>query len=207
MHLQTQNKSINTRLDNLNYLDTIDSALRNILPANTKFPSDIEKDNEQYNRDRARKLREENEPKFEYPKKTEYDRRRDFIDDIERPSTQIKMVPLNVATRGVEQFQQVGTISSIDASKSDDEKTTRRKILPLYGRRTYNGSSKWNYYTSTDGYHVVQLSIVNKNKDCMDEYGCDELYNDEEIYVQEYEESFRVSMYKRSPLKYIPYVS
>lgn len=218
MHLQSQKSSISNRLDNINHIHTIENALRKILPPSIKLPSEVERENRELQRERE--AREEAETKdFEYPKKTTYDRQRDTIDDIiERVAHDdagyqqrsapppVRMVPMNIPTRGVEQFQQVGIIASIDNQNDEASTSTRKKILPLYGRRTFNGSSKWNYYTSTDGYHVVQLSVVHKNKDCMEEYGCDELYSDDEIYIQEYEESFRVNMYKRSPIRYIPYV-
>lgn len=217
-HLQSQNKSINKRLDNLNHLHTIENALRKVLPPSVKLPSDVERESRELRRDREAH-EEPEETGFEYPKKTPYDRQRDTIDGIieraahgdtlyrpRRSSHNVRMVPINVPTRGVDEFQQVGVIASIENKNETSSTDTRKKILPLYGRRTFNGSSKWNYYTSTDGYHVVQLSIVNQNKDCMEEYGCDELYSDDEIYVQEYEESFRVNMYNRSPIRYIPHV-
>jgi len=201
--MQYQQKMIDKRIDKVNHLHTIEGALRKLLPSSVKLPSDIEKEQDEKDLVDLEKERKEKEIPDNVP---------DII--LREPSTHpthpnppIQMVPINIPTRGVDEFQQVGIISSIDKSSIDNSsKDTRKKILPLYGRRTYNRSSKWNYYTSTDGYHVIQLSVVHKNKDCMDNYGCDELYTDDEIYIQEYEESFRVSIYKRSPIRYIPYV-
>ena len=80
------------------------------------------------------------------------------------------------------------------------------KILPLFGKETYPRSSKWNYYTSTDSYHNVQLPIIYKNKDCMHEYGCDEIYNGDSVYVEGYKDSFGVTLYENDSPKYIPFV-
>lgn len=119
-------------------------------------------------------------------------------DTSQSPSLpQIRRMPINIPTRGSpESYTVVGVLNDV----------TSQKILPLYGRRVYNGSSKWNYYTSTDGYNTLNLSIVHKSKDCLNEYGCDELYTDDLVYVSGYENEFKVNMYKRTGPTYIPYV-
>ena len=51
-------------------------------------------------------------------------------------------VPINIPTRGIsDTYQQIGAINSGE------------KILPLYGRPLWPGASKWNFYTSNDGYN------------------------------------------------------
>ena len=114
-----------------------------------------------------------------------------------KPTPEVKGVHINVPTRGMEQFRQVGILT---------EKNNKR-VLPLYGRRTYVGSHKWNYYTSTDGYQSFQVSVTNKNKDCSEEYGCEEMYSDDEVYIPAYNATFRVLMYKNTGPRYIPYIT
>ena len=48
--------------------------------------------------------------------------------------------------------------------------------LLLYGKQLWRGSSKWSYYTGTDKMHQIKLPIVSKNRQCMNENGCDEVY-------------------------------
>lgn len=106
-------------------------------------------------------------------------------------------VPINVATRGMEEFRQVGILTSLSDSQ---------KVLPLYGRRTYVRSQQWNYYTLSNGYQSFQISVMNKNKDCTDEYGCSEISNDDVVQIPAYNEPFRVLLYKNTAPRYIPYV-
>lgn len=113
-------------------------------------------------------------------------------------SSSTQNIPINVSTRGIDEYRQIGILSS-----SDDD----TRILPLFGRRTYNGSSKWNYYTYTDGFQKLELSVVHQNKDCKNEYGCDELYTDDKVIVPGYNNSFNVIMYKKTGPTYIPYIN
>lgn len=122
-----------------------------------------------------------------------------IIDNIQK-DTSIKKMPINIPTRQVEDFKQVGVLSN----NKNDTKTPI--IIPLYGRRVYNGSSQWNYYTTTDGFRIIELSVFNKNKDCFSEYGCDEIYNGDTITVPGYSSQFNVSMYRQTGPSYIPYV-
>jgi hypothetical protein len=82
--------------------------------------------------------------------------------------------------------------------------SSRIQILALYGRPTYPGSNKWNFYTSTDGYHLLRIPIFYKNKNCTAEYGCDELYDGDFVRVEEYGKTFRVRLYESEQLRYIP---
>ena len=106
-------------------------------------------------------------------------------------------IPINIPTRGMEQYRQLGILTSLSDSKI---------VIPLYGRRTYVRSQNWNYYTLTNGYQSIQISVSNKNKDCSDEYGCDEIYSDDLVYIPAYNENFRALMYKDNAPRYIPFI-
>ena len=109
----------------------------------------------------------------------------------------VRVVPINIQTQKVDSYKQVGILSSNEEPS---------KVLPLYGRRTVNGSSKWNYYTSTDSYHSFDISVAHKNKDCSDEYGCEELMSGDVIEIPAYNTPFTVNMYRLRGPTYIPYV-
>lgn len=118
-------------------------------------------------------------------------------------------IPINIPTRGYTGgIMQVGVLHKEEVS--DDTKkigqNTEPVILPLYGRPTYNGSNKWSYYTSTDKMNQVKLPISNKNKVCNSEYGCEELYNGDNVTVPAYNGDFKVSIYEFDKPRYIPYV-
>lgn len=104
-------------------------------------------------------------------------------------------VPINIPTRGFSQdFQQVGII------------TGGNQILPLFGRTIWSGSNKWNYFTSTDSFQSVKIPIQNKKRDCTQEFGCDELYDKDKIFIPAYNKEFEVSIYRLDAPRYIPYV-
>lgn len=106
-------------------------------------------------------------------------------------------VPINIETRGQSmEYQQIGFIHST----SEEEKL----IYPLYGRQIWRGSSKWTYYTGTDKIHQIKLPIVHNNRQCMSEYGCDQLYDGDEIDVPPYKYKFKVQIYNLDAPKYIP---
>lgn len=107
-------------------------------------------------------------------------------------------VPINIETRGKSmEYQQIGFIHS----EGDDD---NKIIYPLYGKQLWRGSSKWSYYTGTDKMHQIKLPIVSKNKQCMDENGCDELYDNDSINVPPFNNNFKVQIYNLDAPKYIP---
>lgn len=106
-------------------------------------------------------------------------------------------VPINIETRGKSmEYQQIGFIHS----ESGDENI----IYPLYGKELWRGSSKWSYYTGTDKIHQIKLPIVHNKRQCMGEYGCDQLYEGDEIEVPPYNNRFKVQLYNLDAPKYIP---
>lgn len=113
------------------------------------------------------------------------------------PSSIRQHVPINIQTRGPsEEYRQLGVLANGDNSN----------ILPLYGRRLYNGASNWNYYTQTDRFVSVNLPVFNAKKDCSAEYGCSELTDGDEVTVPQYSETYKVTLYHLDGPRYIPYL-
>jgi hypothetical protein len=99
-----------------------------------------------------------------------------------------------VPTRGLpETYQSMGVI------KLDDG-----QILPLYGRRTISRSDRFQYYTRTDSYNPVQLPIQHNRRDCMDEIGCEELYDREIVSIKPTGQRGTVTIYRYDGPTYIP---
>ena len=114
------------------------------------------------------------------------------------PGVVVNGVPINIPTRGsVSNFQQIGSVSNMNGGS---------RILPLYGKPTYPGSSKWIYYTINNDYPSVKLPIKCNGKDCTGEYGCNELYDDDKVVVPPYNEDFRINLYQFDKPRYIPYI-
>lgn len=108
-------------------------------------------------------------------------------------------VPVNIPTRGYSShYQQVGSLT---------ENGENGKILPLYGKPYYPGSRQWYYYTGTDAFSPVKLPVVNKNKSCQSEHGCDEIFDGDNITVTGYNgKTFTVNLYEIDKPRYIPYI-
>lgn len=109
-------------------------------------------------------------------------------------------IPVNMKTRGISTgYQQVGILTK-DGSRSGE------MILPLMGRRTMAGRDKWQYYTmTTTGNMNTKLPISINGKSCTTEYGCDVVNNGDSVYVEGYNDSFRVTVYENNLFQYIPF--
>lgn len=127
-------------------------------------------------------------------------------DPIEEPTRSYHMsrgIPINIHTRGyVPSYQQMGVLIN-----NDD--TNNVEMLPLFGRPTYAGSNKWNYYTSTSQYNSLKIPVFkdsSSNKSCSDEYGCNEIYGNDTVYIPAYKKNFTVELYEIDKPRYIPYL-
>jgi len=103
-------------------------------------------------------------------------------------------LPINIRTRGEpNEYQNIGLLKN--ASDSND-------VKPLYGRRVYRGSNMWNYYTVLNDHIQVKLPITRTNN-CLDERGCSEIMNGEDVKVND--KYYKVELYPYSDFRYIPY--
>ena len=108
-----------------------------------------------------------------------------------RPS--IRNLP-TIPTRGIpETYQQMGILRT-------DEGT----VLPLYGRPTASRSDRFQYYSRTDTYNPIQLPIRYNNYDCVDDVGCNELFDGDTISLVPTGQKASVTLYRLSGPTYIP---
>lgn len=107
-------------------------------------------------------------------------------------------IPINIKTRGPNaEFRQVGILTRKNGT--DD------MILPLMGTRLMNGRDKWTYYTiSNNGNINTKLPISVSGRSCTNEYGCDEIYNKDTVYVEGYKDVFEATVYENGTFSYIP---
>ena len=107
-------------------------------------------------------------------------------------------IPININTRGFDtSYKQVGVLTRINGKET---------ILPLMGRPLYANNSKWQYYTMTDKNNAIMLPISYNGKSCTGDYGCNDMYNGDTVYVEGYKDAFKVTMYENESPKYIPYI-
>lgn len=109
-------------------------------------------------------------------------------------------IPINIKTRGTNaEFRQVGILTRKNGT--DD------MILPLMGTRLMTGRDKWTYYTiSNNGNINTKLPISVAGRSCTNEYGCDEIYNKDSVYVEGYKDVFEATVYENGTFSYIPVV-
>ena len=119
---------------------------------------------------------------------------------INHSSQHSKGIPVNIETRPTNsQYQQIGILTQNKSNGSDN------LILPLMGRRTQAGRDKWQFYTTSNTGHLSsKLPISIKGKSCTSEYGCDDIFNGDNVYVEGYNDIFNVTKYENDTLRYIP---
>jgi hypothetical protein len=112
------------------------------------------------------------------------------------------LVPINVSTNvgAVDtSYRQVGLLTPLGGSNKD-------KILPLMGRPLFVSRDKWQYYTMSDQNNSIKLPISRNGRSCTTEYGVDKLYNGDTVYVEGYNQAFKITAYDNDVIKYLPFV-
>ena len=107
-------------------------------------------------------------------------------------------IPINIPTRSFDTpYRQVGILTRISG---------KEMILPLMGRPLYQKRNKWQYYTMSNEFNSIKLPISSDGKSCTSEYGCDDLYNGDTVFVEGYNDAFKVARYESEAPRYIPYL-
>ena len=111
-------------------------------------------------------------------------------------------VPINVSTNigAVDTtYRQMGIITPLNGTSKDN-------ILPLMGRPLFTNRDKWQYYTISNQHNNVKLPISFKGKSALNDYGVDQIFDGDTIYVEGYNEPFRVTVYENDTIKYLPFI-
>jgi hypothetical protein len=118
-----------------------------------------------------------------------------------RDSGDIRGIPVNIQTHGTNMsYQQVGILTKSNGPNG-------QLIMPLMGRKLMTGREKWQYYTmATNGNMNTKLPVSVNGKSCTSEYGCDTINNGDNVYVEGYNDTFKVTVYENSGFNYIPFL-
>jgi len=110
----------------------------------------------------------------------------------------VRGVPINIQTRATGMdYQQVGILTKSGGSDL---------ILPLFGRKIMTGRDKWQYYAiSNTGSLNTKLPVSVNGKSCTGEMGCDSISNGDTIYVEGYQDIFKVTLYENTLFNYLPF--
>lgn len=110
------------------------------------------------------------------------------------PRGGIASIPINIPTQGLpESFQTMGIITTGDG-----------QVLPLYGRRTGSSNDRYNYYTRSDTFNPMPVPIRYQKRDCTDDVGCNELYTNDEVFIDGLDKNAKVRIYRNDGPKYLP---
>jgi hypothetical protein len=104
-------------------------------------------------------------------------------------------VPINVSTQGTTNaaYRQVGIL------------TRSETILPLMGRPLFRNRDKWQFYTISEKSNFIKLPVSVKGRSCTNEYGCDNVYTGDTVYVEGYNDAFKVTAYDNAVMQYLPF--
>ena len=111
-------------------------------------------------------------------------------------------VPINVSTNiGVVDttYRQLGILTPLNGTNKDN-------ILPLMGRPLYTSRQKYQYYTISNQHNNVKLPVSVKGKSGTNEYGVDQVFTGDTVYIEGYNDAFKVTAYDTETIKYIPYL-
>lgn len=109
----------------------------------------------------------------------------------------VRLAPINIPTSHYDfEFKQVGILTRTNGPEM---------ILPIFGRPIHSNRNKWQYYTMTNNNNAIKLPISRKGKSCTGDYGCDELFNGDTVYVEGYKDSFNATIYENNTPRYIPF--
>jgi hypothetical protein len=99
-------------------------------------------------------------------------------------------------------YTQIGILTRKNTSSS----TSSSDILPLMGRRQRNSRDKWQYYTMSGGGNgniQTKLPIRVNGKSGSGEYGCDEIYSNDTVFVEGYKDLFVATVYENNMFSYV----
>lgn len=114
----------------------------------------------------------------------------------------VPIIPINVSTNigaVTTSFRQLGILTPTSQTSKDN-------ILPLMGRPLFTSRSKFQYYTISNQNNQVKLPISVKGKSGLDEYGVDEVFDGDTVYVEGYDDVFKVTKYDNGTMKYLPFI-
>lgn len=110
------------------------------------------------------------------------------------------MVPVNVPTSSVDvSFRQMGILTPLNGNSENN-------IMQLMGRPLFTNRNKWQYYAISNQFNGVKLPLLVKQRNGLDEYGVDEVYNGDTVLVEGTDQPYKVTIYEGATIQYLPFV-
>ena len=109
-------------------------------------------------------------------------------------------IPINISTNigAVDtNYRQLGILTPLNGPNKDN-------ILPLMGRPLFTSRQKFQYYTTSNQQNNIKLPLSVKGRSGTNEYGVDELFTGDTVYIEGANEVYKVTVYYNATIKYIP---
>jgi len=115
-----------------------------------------------------------------------------------------RVVPINVstnigATPSDTSYRQMGIITPLNGTSKDN-------ILALMGRPLFTNRDKWQYYTISNQHNNIKLPISFKGRSALNDNGVDQIFSGDTVYVEGYDDAFKVTVYENDTIKYLPFI-
>ena len=108
-------------------------------------------------------------------------------------------VPINVSTQRCGDDAPYRQLGILTRHGGKDE-----TILPLMGRPLFSRRDKWNFYTLNDKNNMIKLPVKVKGRSGTSEVGCDNVYTGDIVFVEGYNDAFKVTTYDNDVVRYLP---
>jgi hypothetical protein len=111
-------------------------------------------------------------------------------------------IPINISTNigAIDtEYRQLGILTPLNGPNKDN-------ILPLMGRPLFINRQKYQYYTISNQHNNVKLSLSVKGRVATNEYGVDQVFDGDTVYIEGYNSAFLVSIYENNTIKYLPFL-
>jgi hypothetical protein len=117
-------------------------------------------------------------------------------------------IPINIATSSTinTTYRQIGILTKTASGGSGSSSSSEPVIMPLMGKPLFTSRDKWLFYTISDKNNAIKLPIIIKGRNALSEIGVDNVYTGDTVYVQGYNDTFRVTLYENSSPQYIPFL-
>lgn len=127
-----------------------------------------------------------------------------FVQNVPINTVPINAVPINVstnigATPADTSYRQMGIMTPLNGASKDN-------ILPLMGRPLFTNRDKWQYYTISNQHNNVKLPVSFKGRSALNDYGVDQIFSGDTVYVEGYNDAFKVTVYENDTIKYLPFL-
>ena len=108
---------------------------------------------------------------------------------------------IGLLTRLKKEGSKKGSGADNDGNDGNDDSL----VFPLMGKPLLANRDTWNFYTMNDKFHTMKLPVIHKGRSGTSENGCENIYTNDRVRVEGYNDEFRATVYENQTMRYLPY--